>query len=86
LFGIGIERAITPDWSIRADFSTMFSMTGKTSLTVSKINYVNPEIGAGEALPIDPSGINRNLSIDDRLPIRIREVETKFTFGVNRLF
>lgn len=86
LLGVGIERAITPDWSVRADFSTMFSMATSTDLTVSKINYVNPEYPAGADLPPDPSGVKRNPSLGDRLPIRIREVETKFTFGVNRLF
>ena len=86
LFGIGIERAIAPDWSIRADFSTMFSMTGKTSLNVSKLNYLNPEYSAGANLPNDPSGVKRNPSLGDKLPIKIREVETKLTFGVNRLF
>ena len=34
----------------------------------------------------DPSGIKRNPNLGDRLPIQIREVETKLTFGVNRHF
>lgn len=86
LIGVGVERAITPNWTIRADFSTMFSMATSTDLSVSKINYVNPEYPAGADLPNDPSGVKRNPSLGDKLPIRIREVETKFTFGVNRLF
>jgi opacity protein-like surface antigen len=86
LLGVGVERAISPEWSIRADFSTMFSMSSKTALTVSKLNYLNSDYGPGEALPSDPSGIKRNPNLGDRLPIQIREVETKLTFGVNRHF
>jgi opacity protein-like surface antigen len=86
LFGIGIERAITPQWSIRADFTTMFSMTSKSNLTVNKLRYLNPEFGPGAKLPKDPSGIEYNPSLGDKLPVQIREVETKLTFGVNRLF
>ena len=86
LFGIGVERAISPEWSIRADFSTMFSMSSKTELTVSKLNYTNSEYGPGETLPDDPAGIKRNPNLGDKLPIQIREVETKLTFGLNRHF
>lgn len=84
VLGFGVERALDPHWTIRADISTMLSMATTSDLDVTKINFVsgNP----GDKLPNDPSGVARNAKVGDTIPFKIKEVETRVSMGVNRLF
>lgn len=89
VLGFGIERALDKNWTIRGDFTSMLSMASRADLTVNKINFLTPNgtlDPAGATLDRDYSTIARNPRLGDRLPIKVREVETKITVGVNRLF
>ena len=84
VLGFGVERALDRNWTIRGDVTSMISMASKADLTVDKIDFAT--YGAGTSLPRDFSGVTRHPSLGDKLPIKIQEVETKMTIGLNRLF
>lgn len=84
VLGVGVEHALDKNWTIRGDLTSMFSMTAKTNATVDKIGFAT--YGPGGALPMDFSGVGRHPNLGDKLPVTIKEVETKLTVGLNRLF
>ena len=84
VLGFGVERALDQNWTIRGDFTSMLSMVSSADLAVNKINFLTYAEGA--TLPPDYSTIYRNPKLGDKLPLKVREVETKLTIAVNRLF
>ncbi|MDB5508391.1 MAG: hypothetical protein JWL93_860 [Hyphomicrobiales bacterium] len=84
VLGFGVEKALDPHWTIRADISAMLSLQDTSDLQVTKINFVNGK--PGDPLPNDPSGVARNAKVGDAIPFKIREIETRVSMGVNRLF
>ena len=84
VLGVGVEHAVDQNWTIRADFSAMFSGRSSLSPTVDKFTFVNGN--PGDQLPADLSQVKRNVKLGDVIPMKIREAETRFTLGLNRLF
>jgi hypothetical protein len=89
LIGFGFERAIGHNWTARVDFSAMALMRKDPNLRVTDGRFYGdtPESRqAGGRLPKDATGLVRNPRIGEILPAKMQEVETRLTFGVNRLF
>ena len=84
VLGVGVERALNHQWTVRADISTMFGIQTEGDLNVTKIHFLN---GAqGETLPPDLSQVKRNPRVGDVIPFKIKELETRLSMGVNRMF
>lgn len=89
LIGFGFERAIGHNWTARVDLSAMALMRKDPNLRVTDGRFYGdtPESRqAGGRLPKDATGLVRNPRIGEILPAKMQEVETRLTFGVNRLF
>lgn len=81
VLGFGLEYALNSDWTVRGEFLAMYSSYAPVNLKVKKVNFTGGDIDAG-----DPTNVKRHINASDVLAVRLREVETKLTFAVNRLF
>jgi len=87
--GFGFERAIGTDWTLRVDMTSMVGFNGNVdmSVTQAKLYGQTPESRTpGAVLPPDSTGLFRNPKVGDVLPVKMQEIETRLTVGVNRLF
>jgi len=80
LLGFGFEYALTRDWSVRGEFAGMYAAAGGLDLTAKARNVV------GDVPTNDSTGVKRQVRTGDVMPVRMREIETKVSFGVNRYF
>ncbi|MDB5594598.1 MAG: hypothetical protein JWM36_1559 [Hyphomicrobiales bacterium] len=84
VLGIGVEHALNNNWTIRADLTTAITLETAGNLTVNKITHVNGN--PGDPLPSDWSAVTRNVNINDVIPYKNKQLDTKFTMGANRYF
>jgi opacity protein-like surface antigen len=84
VLGIGVEHALSNNWTIRADLTTTITAESKGNLAVNKIGHVtgNP----GDPLPSDYSTVTRNVNNNDVIPYKIKQLDTRFAMGANRYF
>jgi opacity protein-like surface antigen len=89
LIGFGFERAIGHNWTARVDMSAMATVRSDMKARVTDGKFYGATAGSrtpGGALPEDSTGLVRNPRVGDVLQVKMQEVETRLTFGVNRLF
>lgn len=80
LLGFGFEYALTRDWSVRGEFAGMYVAASGVDLTTKARNIVD------DIPDNDSTGVKRHVRTGDVMPVKMREIETKVSFGVNRYF
>lgn len=89
LIGFGFERAIGHNWTARVDMSAMATIRSDVDLRFRDGRFYGATADSrtpGRPLPSDATGLARNPQSGDILRSKIQEVETRMTFGLNRLF
>lgn len=80
LLGFGVEYAIDSDWTVRGEFAGMYSAAKGGNLTVTRAESY------GVVPPNDATQVRRHVVVGDAIAAKMREIETKVSLGVNRLF
>jgi hypothetical protein len=80
MLGFGFEYALDQAWTLRGEMAGMYSAESSSKLTVKKVKT------SGLIPNDDSTGVARHAKVGDVMNVRLREIETKFSFGVNRHF
>ena len=80
MLGFGFEYALDQAWTVRGEMAGMYSPSASANLTVTKVKT------SGVIPNDDSTGVARHATVGDVMNVRLREIETKFSFGVNRHF
>lgn len=89
LIGFGFERAFGDKWTARVDMSAMVTAPTGLNLSVRSAKLYGATENTrtpGAPLPPDSTGLVRNPKLGDILQAKMQEVETRLTFGLNRMF
>jgi len=80
MLGFGFEYALDQAWTVRGEMAGMLSSEAGSKLTVKKVKT------SGSIPNDDSTGVERHATVGDVMNVRLQEIETKFSFGVNRHF
>lgn len=80
MLGFGFEYALDHAWTVRGEMAGMLSAEAGSKLTAKKIKLT------GDIPNNDSTGVQRHVRVGDVMSVRLQEIETKFSFGVNRHF
>lgn len=78
--GFGFECTLDHAWIVCGEMAGMLSAEAGSKLTVKKIKVT------GDIPNNDSTRVQRHVRVGDVMSVRLKEIETTFSFGVSRHF